>query len=788
MKRLHLICNAHIDPIWQWGWDEGLSAAIATFKSAADLADEYDYIFCHNESLLYEEIEKNAPQLFERIRRLVKSGKWVIAGGWYVQPDCLMPSGESLVRQITTGQDYFYKKFGVKSEVAVNYDSFGHSIGLVQIMKKLGYKGYIICRPKNDVQFDYPSKFFKWKGKDGSEIAVTYSESYNSQLGCATTKITNYLNGQHNKAEIESECDVDFVLWGVGNHGGGPSRKDLNDIANLKIDGVDIKHSSPDALFNDDIIYKGEVTSSLITCMPGCYTSMSRIKRAHRETENLLYSTEKLIAAAKLCGFNYDSSQMNYAVKKFLLGEFHDILPGTVVKEGEDEGLELFSCAKKIFKEYRSAAFSYLTMNQPVAEVGEYPIFVFNYSANKTNTPVEFEFSLADQNWSDDFVYVPEVYAGDKQIPCQTIKEASMLNLDWRKRVVFVPELQPLSLNRFSVRVRKEAKKEKIFSNANINEFLSGTVLRQCVPVIYDDTADPWAMEPENLKQLGKNPIEFKLVSEQDAAKFCCINKHISPVHIIEDGDVLTSVECFYVVDGVNAAIVYTKYKNQSYVDVKVTLEFTAKNKLVRLRVPTPNGVVVGDGPYTVEEKPMNTEASFQKWVGVKKPDGKIFAIINDGIYGCKACNDYIELTLIRGAGYCFHPINDRELYSQDRYLPRIDCGRYEYRFRICDGDLSYVVQEAMNFNEKPYAVNIFPTGGETSNVHARVDGDVVTSVFKANDNGEYVFRLFNPTDTEKEVKTVVGNDFESLTVKPCEIVSVLYNGNKFTVSHDKIL
>ena len=75
MKRLHLICNAHIDPIWQWTWDEGLASAIATFKSAADLAEEFDYIFCHNEALLYEAIELYAPELFERIQHLVKRGK-----------------------------------------------------------------------------------------------------------------------------------------------------------------------------------------------------------------------------------------------------------------------------------------------------------------------------------------------------------------------------------------------------------------------------------------------------------------------------------------------------------------------------------------------------------------------------------------------------------------------------------------------------------------------------------------------------------------------------------------
>ena len=129
MKKLHLICNAHIDPVWQWTWDEGVSSAIATFKSAADLADEFDYIFCHNEAMLYEAIEESAPELFERIKALVKAGKWKIVGGWYLQPDCNMPTGETFVRQISVGKAYFMEKFGVEPTVAYNFDAFGHSVG-----------------------------------------------------------------------------------------------------------------------------------------------------------------------------------------------------------------------------------------------------------------------------------------------------------------------------------------------------------------------------------------------------------------------------------------------------------------------------------------------------------------------------------------------------------------------------------------------------------------------------------------------------------------------------------
>ena len=124
-KRVHLICNAHLDPVWQWEWEEGVAAAVSTFRTAADLCEEFDgFIFNHNEAVLYAWVEEYEPELFRRIQRLVKEGKWHIMGGWYLQPDCNMPSGESFVRQILIGKSYFREKFGVEPSTAINFDPF----------------------------------------------------------------------------------------------------------------------------------------------------------------------------------------------------------------------------------------------------------------------------------------------------------------------------------------------------------------------------------------------------------------------------------------------------------------------------------------------------------------------------------------------------------------------------------------------------------------------------------------------------------------------------------------
>lgn len=791
MKTIHLICNAHLDPIWQWTWDEGISSALSTFKSAADLADEFDYVFCHNESLLYEQIEQNAPELFERIKQLVKKGKWVVAGGWYLQPDCLMPSGESLVRQIKTGQDYFFEKFGVKSEVAVNYDSFGHSLGLVQIMKKCGYKGYIACRP-NRVQCPVPSRFFDWIAPDGSKITVSIASSYNSRLGHAVDKINEYLDwreanmlGSEEASADRENHEIDYVLWGVGNHGGGPSRKDLRDIAAYSREGVTLIHSSPDKLFNGGIGAKGEVRTSLVTCMPGCYSSMARVKRAHRETENLYFSVEKMLAYSSLCGFVYDDGDLKKALKSLLLGEFHDILPGTLVKDGEENALELFGYAKKILNDYRSRAFLYLAMNSRVAGEGEFPIFIFNNAAYRLNTVAEFELSLADQNWSEEFEYEPHVYLDDLELPCQQIKERSTLNLDWRKRVIFNAPLAPLGLTRFSVRVEKTPKKKKDYAETDIGKAFSADVPQRVSLIAYDDSADPWAMSPAEREFLGRNPEEFSAMTKEEAEEFCKADG-ILPLHVTENGKIVKVYEEFLKSKGANAAIEYRKYKNQPFTDVKITVEFFGKNRLIRARIPMPRGEVIGDGPYLIEPKPKKGEMYFQKWVGVKAADGKVHAVINDCVYGGTAGDECIELTLLRGAGYCFHPIREREVYPKDRYLPRIDCGRYEFNLRLFTGSIEEVSAQANLFAAPPYAVNVFPTGGSLPACEVRADGCDVSAFFRSADGG-YRMRLWNPSQASKTVKVRVGEKSVEVTLAPYEIVSLAIN-DEITVCRDEIL
>jgi alpha-mannosidase len=176
-KKLYMIGNAHIDPVWLWNWQEGFQEVKATFQSALDRMKETDgFIFTCSSAAFYEWVEKNNPKMFQEIVTRVKEGRWEIVGGLYIQPDCNIPNGESYVRQGLFSQRYFMKKFGRIATTGYNVDSFGHNGNLPQILTKSGMENYIFMRPM-PAEKGLPGRIFWWASEDRTKI-LTYRIPY----------------------------------------------------------------------------------------------------------------------------------------------------------------------------------------------------------------------------------------------------------------------------------------------------------------------------------------------------------------------------------------------------------------------------------------------------------------------------------------------------------------------------------------------------------------------------------------------------------------------------------
>lgn len=772
MKNLYLICNAHIDPVWLWTNESGISATLSTFRSAVKLADKYDYIFCHNEALAYEWVEAYDPELFAEIKRLVKSGKWKIVGGWYLQPDCLIPSGDSIILQIEYGRKYFKEKFGVKPEIAYNVDSFGHSGGLPQILVKHGYRGYLCCRPHKE---EMPSPdCFVWVGVDGSSIkTVRANEHYNSGYGKAKEKILEKLSSS-------TTLKNDILLWGVGNHGGGASEVDLSDIKVLQAVTDVIIHSFPEEAF-DNISFESEKKGGLLHCMPGCYTSQVTVKQKFRELENALF----LAGAMKLAyflggGAVNDDDKFKNIEKVIMTTSFHDILPGSAIPEVEDYALNEISGGIAEARKLKEKYFFLLTANEKKAEKGEYPVCVFNPFPTEVKETVTVDVCLEFQNWSDDTQTVFEVKDSDgNSLPCQLVKASSNLNLDWMKRVVFSCVLRPFSINRFSLkeRVMQVEKKEAVSCSTDDFAQLGGFKFFK-----KKTNADPWAMDLNSLTELGEFESDYVLASERETGEFFGSDKPVASQRITEDGEVFTEVEQL-LKSGTDYIIArYKLYKSEDCVDVDIDAITLEKDRLIKIRVPFD---VVGETRVETmfgEEVfgSGKNEIPVQRYL-VRYGETEAVAVLTKSACGVSVDDGYADISLLRTAAYSAHPINDRPLVPTDRYVRRIDEGKRSFSFRILKGSKQKIEKilpaEAMKFNIRPYAVACFPGGqGGLNRREFYVDNPLVTVTFCSVENNTVRVRLFNGHRTDTTANVFIKNTKYALNLSAFEYKEIIFD------------
>lgn len=793
MKKIHLLCNAHIDPVWLWTREEGMAEAVSTFRVAANFCEKYEgFVFNHNESVLYEWVEEYEPELFERIKRLVKEGKWHIMGGWYLQPDCNMPSGEGFLRQIETGNAYFEDKFGIKPKTAVNFDSFGHTRGLVQILKKCGYDSYLCLRPYNFIK----ENNFIWKGFDGSEIIGHNIK--NSVFGGYGT-----LKGDSVKRLEEivktDERDVILMPWGVGNHGGGPSEKDLNEIEEfIRLHPeVNITHSFCEDFFSElDKTKLKTVDYSLCHCMIGCYTTMVRIKQAYRRLENDLNVCEKMLMSS---GAEYDAEELKKAEKALLFCQFHDILPGTVIKQGEEDALRQLSYGAEITSKLKAKAFFKMCEGQRQGKRGEIPVLVFNPNPYPITENIEVEFQLENQNWNDNEYTIAKVYDENGNfLPAQNEKEASNLSLDWRKKICFSAELKPMAINRFDCVLEiVNLPKRPVIPCEKTDEHFIFTNSEMCVHInkktglidkyevngtdylkagsgkilVYKDCEDPWEMRKDGFYDiLG----EFTAVSDEEANEFTGYpNESFSNVRLTENGEVRAKVQVIMKNGKSFAAVTYTIPKKGTFLEIAIKTYTADVNVMYKLAFDTcfKKPEFIGQTAFGRQALEQNgEECVFQKWCAMTEGE-KGFAVLNCGTYGGSAENEKMRISLLRTPAYSAHPISeDRPLCDSTINNDRIDIGEREFKFKLTV-EKDRLDKNAEIYNQPCYALSFFPSGnGVKRNSELLIDNDDVILTAYKKINSKNVVHLFNSKGEESTVNVKLQNETTKIKLLPYEV------------------
>lgn len=338
-----LIAHAHIDMNWQWGYDETVAITLATFRTMLNLMNEYpDFHFSQSQASVYKIVEEHDPDMMEEIKARIAEGRWEVTATAWVETDKNMPSAESLLRHIELSREYLKKVWGAGDfDIDFSPDTFGHSINVPEINSFGGVKYYYHCR--GNVR---PDLLYRFKSPSGKEVLVFrepnwYNAGITEHIGSTLIKISQ------NSSDIKTVP----VLYGVGDHGGGPTRRDVERALEMMEWRI-----YPTLRFGKllDFFREAEklrdslpvVEEELNYAFPGCYTTQSRIKRGNRRLERTFYNAESVSALAQsLVGFKYDKFRLDGAWQNVLFNHFHDIITGSCVPETREYAMALYQRA-----------------------------------------------------------------------------------------------------------------------------------------------------------------------------------------------------------------------------------------------------------------------------------------------------------------------------------------------------------------------------------------------------------------------------------------------------------
>jgi alpha-mannosidase len=810
-KEVFLISNAHIDIAWVWNWEEGFAEALSTFRVAVDFCESYDtYIFNHNEAALYEWIKEVDSELFERIQKLVKIGKWKIVGGWYIQPDCLLPKGESFIRQIMRGKRFFMDEFGVNINLATNYDSFGHARGLVQILKNSGYEYYLVCRPLPDYM-TLESDDFIWVGFDESEILVhRASEFYQSFRGQAKAKVEKYLLQKPTE-------NPQMIMWGIGDHGGGPSDIDIKHLNKLIASSqISIKHATPVEYFyklKDKIEHLPRERRALTPFAVGCYSSQITLKQKHRELENAYYRAEKIRSHSALLGLiPYPKQEFNEIEKSLLLSEFHDMLPGSGTKRVENDTVQmldsgLYTCRKLVL----SAMIKLAEHTGKKFKDGHVPLVYYNPHPFAVTNIFECEFNLPDHNHGKE-VIIPILSLHGDVIESQLEAEESNLPSDWRKKVVFRATFPPMTISIIDCEVThlEEIEKEKIQESKCFYYFetkelkiqinkLTGLICKveqngiiyinqdSFIPTVYVDDSDSWGMIHNKFQTIDGT---FIPMTKEELDNICDYrNPGMGALAIIENGPVRTVFESHFIYGNSSVIMYYYLPKKGTEWKISIRVFWNEHEKMLKLVVPFSGTDLLchADVPFGIETyHPDGNEQPYRNWTMISNKEGHSVSIINDGVNSLSCTMDGLQLTLLRSPIYANHPIDYTDIKVPDsHYYLRMEQGERFFNFWINQGNkkdrIKNINREADCHNEYILNLPYFPSGNKISEIKSLfiIDNEQIQLVAlkeSENSNG-FILRLRESIGSHT-VTNILSPELSfshKLEFKPFEIKTLLF-------------
>lgn len=746
--------HTHIDIAWHWTVAQTREKAGRSFSTVLKLMEQYpEYIFMSSQPQLYKFIKEDYPEVYKKIKQKVKEGAWEPEGAMWLEADCNVTSGESLVRQILFGKRFFKDEFGIESEILWLPDVFGYSAALPQILKKADIN-YFMTTKLGWNQFNkIPYDTFMWKGIDSTEVLthfITTKDPYQDQKSHYTT-----YNGQIHPGAImgawdryqQKEINNDvLVSFGFGDGGGGATYEmlEVGRRLNKGIPGCPKVEmgKSKDYFKRLEAKVKGHkrlpkwVGELYLEYHRGTYTSMARNKRDNRKGENLYMSAEKASSLAMLFNKPYPGQQLNKGWENILLNQFHDILPGSSIKEvyevTKKEYKQIIGNGEKILTD----SFKYISSQ---IKLDKKSVVVFNTLSFMRDDIASFDIPegivnpvLEDENGEETVCQVVEndkaIFLA-KGIPANGYKVYYVSEAkDAFKDIVDIDTKQAEN-KFFKIQFNDKAEIKSFYDKKNCRELIKAGEVANALQAFEDKPLDydNWDIEIYYSEKMW--PVD-----------------NLQKVEVIERGTVRSTLRIERKFD--NSIIIQKLhiYRDIPRIDFNTYIDW--KNHQVLLKTAFPIDINVNKATYEIQygnvERPTHSNTSWdmakfevcaQKWADISEGDFGV-SLLNDCKYGHDIKEGVMRLTLLK-SGIVPNPVTDQEEHF------------FTYSIYPHSGDWkdSKTVQMAYNLNVPLYTIVEEAHGGNLDRElsMAKIDKDnvVIEVIKKAEDSGDLIIRLY---------------------------------------------
>jgi alpha-mannosidase len=707
---IHFIGNAHIDPVWLWRWPEGYQETRATFRSALDRMKEFpDFIFTASQAAVYRWIEESDPIMFEEIRQRVNEGRWAIVNGWWMEPDCLTPCGESFARQSLYGQRFFLKKFGKTCLSGYCVDSFGHNGMLPQLLLQGGFKYYVFMRPNRIENPSCPEGPFWWESPDGSRVlAYRLLSAYGTgPEGMTPEAVMNIA------AYFTPAVQDEMFFYGVGDHGGGPTIKNIQSIQAMQQDPSlpNLTFSSPDHFFESLLCHSPEAGANLPVYRgdlqyhaAGCYAAHSGVKRWNRKAEHDLMHAERWSTISHVIAATpYPGQEFATAWELVLFNQFHDILAGSSIREAYDDARDAFGSVFQTAESHLNRALQRISSRVDTTG-GDSAVVVYNPHSFAIKAPIECEL----MTWNLGGRPLHLVDQSNREVTWQPGPLSATVPQGWRMRLCFLADLPPMGykvfhLNRSSeetaqttgpaveklpltvvngYEVESDGRPNLAVDNEFIhleldthlgviahlvdkrtgNEVFSGHAAKG---VVIDDPSDTWSH--------GVTAFRIECGRFGDARLKC-----------VEMGSerVVIRSKSFYGKSILTQDFII--YQGLPWIEVRVVVEWHEQLKLLKLAFPVnvQRPIATYEIPYGTIERPTNgLEVPGQRWFDVtgETPQGLFgLSILNNAKYSFDVLGAEMRMTVLRSPVYAHHTPHKLEADQDYVYM---DQGPQEFSY-----------------------------------------------------------------------------------------------------------